>query len=173
MVLNIMYKFPRKKAGLLLSWYTRLTLAAFENFWRAAALYEIWYIRKNKVSLDFRETKVQCSYKCRFACVKFYLNRCRFPLVIAKCLGAWAAPEGTGEGAGGSCPLCVPCAFALRPGCLLSKRNFYGDKVPSGNHTLAKVWFIRPKRHFFLDADTHGSKCFQCYWKNVVDAAAE
>ena len=33
--------------------------------------------------------KPECSVQneCHFMCVKFYLNRCRFPLVIAKCLG--------------------------------------------------------------------------------------
>jgi len=28
------------------------------------------------------------SNRCRIVCVKFYLNWCRFPLVIAKCLGS-------------------------------------------------------------------------------------
>jgi len=33
--------------------------------------------------------KLQCSVQdeCRFICVKFILNRCRFPLVVAKCSG--------------------------------------------------------------------------------------
>ena len=83
-------------------------------------------------------------------CNRFYARRANSGRKITIFL-AWAAPEGSRRAA-------APCALVLALPVCLPRRNFGGDKVPSGNvHTHAMMpsqgtWLI--KRHFLQDNKT-------------------